>query len=117
MYKMMIPLIFCLTACTMAQPIDSLTLPCPSIIQGTVIAVEDAETFIIEDKTGHIEVEWEGEDIAPNLQVGEAITVAGVVDEDESIGENEIFATEFDAYCMKRASGQLLKAVPTCPLN
>ena len=106
-----------LAACAMHTPINQLTLPDASTIHGTVVEVEDAETFVLEDATGRIEVEWEGEDLSPALTVGEMITVSGVVDEDESIGEDAIFAEEFDAFCVKRADGTVVSAVPVCGLK
>lgn len=117
--KLIAPL-FALTflpACAVSTPINQLTLPKPSTISGTVVEVEDAETFTLKDTTGTIEVEWEGDDLSPTLKVGETITVSGVVDEDESIGERSVQALEFDAFCVKRADGMIVKAVPTCPLQ
>lgn len=106
-----------LAACAQSTPINQLSLPAPSIISGEVVSVEDAETFVLRDESGRIEVEWEGENLRPALRPGETLTVAGIVDEDESIGEASVFAEEFDAYCIRRADGTLLQAVPLCPLT
>lgn len=95
--------------------INELTLPTPSTIFGQVSDVED-DGFTLSDATGSIEVEWESEATPLALNEGENVMVAGVIDEDESVDRAEIVAEEFDAYCLKRADGTVLRVIPAaCP--
>lgn len=98
-----------LAAC--ATPIADLNLPAPSTIQGTVSKVEKGG-FILTDSTGEVKVDIGDAKLKPALTRGEALTVRGVADEDDSEGQSKIAIKEFDAYDITRSDGSRLVIVP-----
>lgn len=105
-----IPLTLALSACT-TTTIATIGFPEPTVLSGHVTSV-DAESFVLKDATGQIEIDTEETSFADKIAVGDKVTVKGALDEDDSIGKEHIIAEEFDAYSVILPSGEEIMLVP-----
>ncbi len=105
-----IPLPFLLGACA-TTAISDITFPEPTVITGYVQEIDD-EGFVLKDDSGAIEIDTDGVSFENKMQVGDQITVRGVLDEDDSVGRDYIVAEEFDAYSVILSSGEEEVIVP-----
>lgn len=99
-----------LSACA-ATPIAHLSLPQPTLVSGTVTEVEKGG-LTLADSTGEIDIDLGDAKIKPPIRAGEALSVRGVVDEDDSEGEATPTIEEMDAYEIIRENGDVITLVP-----
>lgn len=105
-----IPALLALSACA-STSISNVGFPSPTVLHGEVKEFSESG-FVLKDATGEITIDVDPAALGDTLSAGDKVTVKGVLDDDDSIGEDHVIAKEFDAYAVIPADGKEIVIVP-----